>query len=594
MPVNLNNLLNSTPVSPPHSHFHPSKNQGPSAIELSNLLSPAVDTHRSLPNQQQQQHYYDYDNQPEEEEEEEEEEEDEEQKQFLEALQAPPPLTQPSTHTLPAPIFNRTRAPNQSKLTSYQRPIPFTSFSYDEHRLIRTGNSQFDSLRPFHVPHDFLGFDLAHRFDQAVLRDESIDEGIDGLLVSLIDFLDKADPKERLDICRGVLSAGLITWRGVLTKLCSTVYETGGEGERGGWTKEVMMVDGTVYVIDGPKTASEDGGSSAHQTYYGHSYESLVTNPDGFQDVNTNTQWVAVVKANLNGNRIILGGEVDCIDPLVFNQVHQQLSNPHPHHQSPPPIPIDHFVEIKTSVIPSSERDHWNLYRFKMLKFWLQSYLLGVPKIHVGLRDRSGIVRDAQDYPTHEIPVLVKQPQTKPGGRWSSELCLEGGGGIISFVVDRLRRDGAEGGQSRQRLFQARLETIIAQEAARWRAEGAPAQPGLSDSCFRQIASLAQWPVYSLRFRPAQNQGVPGTLELVESPAELVAQSVAHRMSDHLFGFLHPLSNPPHDHRQSFKPSRIGFLPSLWINYLVLTRVQLALESDPSSASRNFKHHSST
>jgi RAT1-interacting protein len=158
-----------------------------------------------------------------------------------------------------------------------------------------------------------------------------------------------------------------------LTKLCSTVYETGGEGERGGWTKEVMMVDGTVYMIDGPKTAGEEGGSSAHQTYYGHSYESLVTNPDGFQDVNTNTQWVAVVKANLNGNRIIIGGEVDCIDPLVFNQVHHQLSNPNPQHQSPPPIPIDHFVEVKTSVMPSSERDHWNLYRFKMLKFWLQS-----------------------------------------------------------------------------------------------------------------------------------------------------------------------------------------------------------------------------
>lgn len=579
MPVNLNTLLNSTPVSPPHSQFHPSHSQGPSAIELANLLSPAVDSHRALPKQaHHQQQYSEHDEQ---------QEDDDEHKQFREALQALP-LTQPATHTLPVAAFNRSRPPRAAKLASYQRPVPFTSFSYDDHRLIRTGKHQFESLRPFSVPQNLVGFDLSHRIDRAVFRDESIDEGIDGLLISLIGFLDKADPKERLDLCRGVFSASLITWRGVLTKLCASVYETAGEGGGGGggWTKEVMMVDGTVYMIDGPKTAEEQGGSSAQQTYYGHSYESLLTNPSGFEDVNTNTQWVSVVKSNLNGNRLILGGEVDCIDPNAFNHHRHQLA--HNSDQPSETVPIDQFIEIKTSIMPASDRDHWNLYRFKMLKFWLQSYLLGVPKIHVGLRDRSGIVRGAQDYLTEEIPALVKQRQAKPGGRWSSEQCLETGGSIIGFVRDRLSKTAAPGARTRQSVCQARLDTIVSQEAARRRAESAhnhTGAGGLSDTCARQIAALAHWPVYTLRFRPPKNHSLPGTLELVERPADAVAHSVAQRMSDALFGFRHPLLNP---HHHQHGGSRVGFLPSLWMSYLVLTRVQLALETE--TPSRNLYH----
>jgi RAT1-interacting protein len=129
--------------------------------------------------------------------------------------------------------------------------------------------------------------------------------------------------------------------------------------------KEVMMVDGVVYMINEHKL-NDEGGGSDQQSYYGHSYEALLTNPAGFIPVNTNQQWVAVVKANLNHTRLILGGEVDCVDPDTFHRVQQQQ-------QHLEQIQPDRFVEIKTCIAPASDRERYTLHRYKMLKFWLQS-----------------------------------------------------------------------------------------------------------------------------------------------------------------------------------------------------------------------------
>lgn len=63
------------------------------------------------------------------------------------------------------------------------------------------------------------------------------------------------------------------------------------------------------------------------QSYYGYAFESYCTSatPDPRQDpekrpngwsgnVNTNVQWCSVVKTKLGDNRLIIGGEVDCVN----------------------------------------------------------------------------------------------------------------------------------------------------------------------------------------------------------------------------------------------------------------------------------------
>ena len=60
-------------------------------------------------------------------------------------------------------------------------------------------------------------------------------------------------------------------------------------------------------------------------------------------------------------------------------------------------------------------------YERKLQKFWIQSFLLGVPRIVVGFRTRRGILDHIEELETQNIPGLVKR-QGK--GSWDGNLCI--------------------------------------------------------------------------------------------------------------------------------------------------------------------------
>jgi RAT1-interacting protein len=60
-------------------------------------------------------------------------------------------------------------------------------------------------------------------------------------------------------------------------------------------------------------------------------------------------------------------------------------------------------------------------YERKLLKFWVQSFLLGVPKIIVGFRSKSGILQRVEKLETKNIPGLVKR---RGKGTWDGNLCI--------------------------------------------------------------------------------------------------------------------------------------------------------------------------
>ena len=45
----------------------------------------------------------------------------------------------------------------------------------------------------------------------------------------------------------------------------------------------------------------------------------------------------------------------------------------------------------------------WLCFRFKLLKWWAQSFLVGVPKIVCGFRDDDGIVKNLQHFKTTSL-----------------------------------------------------------------------------------------------------------------------------------------------------------------------------------------------
>lgn len=79
-----------------------------------------------------------------------------------------------------------------------------------------------------------------------------------------------------------------------------------------------------------------------------------------------------------------------------------------------------HWVELKTAADIQSDRDMLK-YERKLLKFWAQSFLLGVPTIIVGFRNQKGILQRLEELETKSIPGLVKRSGK---GSWDGNTCI--------------------------------------------------------------------------------------------------------------------------------------------------------------------------
>lgn len=120
--------------------------------------------------------------------------------------------------------------------------------------------------------------------------------------------------------------------------------------------------------------------------------------------VNNHAQYCSIVRTGIGSTTLVLGGEVDAVWDTK---------------PSTPGTPIN-WVELKTSADIRSDRDMVNFER-KLMKFWIQSFLLGVPKIIVGFRDQNGILVRIEEMETSTIPATVKR---KGKGTWDGNMCI--------------------------------------------------------------------------------------------------------------------------------------------------------------------------
>ncbi|KAL8861374.1 MAG: hypothetical protein Q9178_002246 [Gyalolechia marmorata] len=120
--------------------------------------------------------------------------------------------------------------------------------------------------------------------------------------------------------------------------------------------------------------------------------------------VNNHAQYCSVVRTGIGKSKLILGGEVDALWDAKPSRVDDPIN----------------WVELKTAATPLSDRDVLK-YERKLLKFWIQSFLLGVPKIIVGFRSKDGILQSLEELETNQIPKLVKH---KGKGSWDGNLCI--------------------------------------------------------------------------------------------------------------------------------------------------------------------------
>ncbi|PWW80342.1 RAI1-domain-containing protein [Tuber magnatum] len=301
-----------------------------------------------------------------------------------------------------------------------RRPQQITHFSYDDHRRLHHDQS---SLKSYYAPP--LGSDLSSGFESFRKHDSSIDEHLDGLLLAIVELERRSGKK---------VAADIITWRGMMTKFMTLPFDM-----RDGFEMNAIKFQDSIYIEENHSyklnSQSVPFPRQDLMTYWGYKFEEISTlpgNPSDFSRetiesrdrniVNNEEQFCSIVKTGFGDVRLIIGGEVDA----VWDQ------NPPPDPLNKPPV----YVELKTSKTPRRPHEHVNFER-KMLRFWAQSFLLGIAKIVVGFRDNEGILEGLEEIETTSIPGIARR-----SGRqlWDGRVSIDFTTTILEWIRETIGR----------------------------------------------------------------------------------------------------------------------------------------------------------
>ncbi|BDD56468.1 decapping endonuclease targeting mRNA [Monascus purpureus] len=315
-----------------------------------------------------------------------------------------------------------------SKIATIRRPKEIACFSYDDEHRFSRGTS---SLRYYYPPR--LPADLNHGFDVFQKLDDSADEHLDALLDTIIALEKETETKCEADI---------ITWRGMMTKILTVPFD-----HMNGFEMNATCFQGTIFIEENNAYKNEQKRIQRNQqmpvgmasqdlmAYWGYKFETLSVLRDTWdatsreeietrdqQVVNNNAQYCSVVRTGIGGVRIILGGEVDAVWDCKPDRKEDPIN----------------WVELKTTAEIRNDRDMLK-YERKLLKFWAQSFLLGVPKIIVGFRDQQGILRRLEELETSSIPVKVKKHGK---GVWDGNICINFAAEFLGWLKSIIRGNG--------------------------------------------------------------------------------------------------------------------------------------------------------
>ena len=330
---------------------------------------------------------------------------------------------------------------------SMQQPMLLGAFSYDDQKNLCFDNR---AKRHYHDPpvHADLNYGFEHFQDKPHIPDP-----LDSVLYTMMhrasapyDDLGETVvgasyvPADRVEM--ELLRTNVVTWRGILTKLCTawSCHVQAPPTFREGFELNIMMVRSsllgltqlgdtliieetppTVYEIAAMHHAPPKPKRQQKATYYGTQYMGHGLTKPGYSfeayctargaepaPVSTNEQWCHIVKTKLGSNRLVVGGEVDCVESLGEKES---------------------VVELKTNMQLRDEQDQARL-DVKMLRMYMQSFLLGVRSIVIGFRDAQGMLLSHRAYRTAELPRLVRGRPSQ----WSANDNLAFGAHILDFV----------------------------------------------------------------------------------------------------------------------------------------------------------------
>nr|RBQ84511.1 hypothetical protein FVER53263_07916 [Fusarium verticillioides] len=302
-----------------------------------------------------------------------------------------------------------------------KRPKEFACFSYDDNHEFHLDDS---SLKYYYTPQ--LGADLSKGFDTFQKLDDTGDDHLDSLLKTIAAHEQETGKK---------IDANVVTWRGMMTKIMAAPFD-----QMDGFEMNATLYQGCIFIEENNAykiaSRSNEGNNKRRRgpplevmQFWGYKFETLSTLPAPWAEtsrdfienrenevVNNKAQYCSVVRTGI-------GKSVLC---LVWDSKPEEKGGP------------INWVELKTSAEIRNAGGMENFKR-KLMKYWIQSFLLGVPRIVVGFRTQDGILVEAREMETHRIPDMVN---ADPNPKWNADMCVNFAATFLEWLTENINDEG--------------------------------------------------------------------------------------------------------------------------------------------------------
>ncbi|KAI4338439.1 hypothetical protein MLD38_023499 [Melastoma candidum] len=249
-----------------------------------------------------------------------------------------------------------------------------------------------------------IGTDLNQGFDTFTEKRDLGSEGFGDLLSCI---RDKNIPLQNMHF---------VTFRNNMNKILATAYI-----RHEPWEMGVHKRNGVVYLDVHKLPERPQSEMERRRCYWGYCFENLATvdtqRADGepIHHVDANVEFCSVLKTKLGAHRILMGAEMDCYDTTNDGR--------------------KFYIELKTT----RELEYHTEERYereKLLKFWIQSFLAGIPYIIIGFRDDSGRLVRIERLRTKDITQRVKMKNY-----WQGGVCLAFADEVLCWLYGTVKEN---------------------------------------------------------------------------------------------------------------------------------------------------------
>lgn len=283
---------------------------------------------------------------------------------------------------------------NQNHLCSFSRPLPCGYFSVTQDREYQDSLEQLKYISKKYVEDiQTVDFDLNKDYEQRIPKPDGTDEKLDHILKFIVTNF------QQIRANRRPINADFVCFRGLLRMIMCTPFE-----DREDWIILAMKYRGTIYLCgqDTEKKKFDNQNMSEQNKKfcsYGFKFEeyllSSVPNQDGLGGpVKEGEEFCVMFQSTLDGKSLLYGAEMDGANSTAAIKNLDELRNAK-------------FVELKVKQQEFNHKMKRNSAKFKYMKWWCQSFLVGIDDLVVGIRNREGICTETEPLKVSQIPKEV-------------------------------------------------------------------------------------------------------------------------------------------------------------------------------------------